>query len=246
MAGADLHQVVVQDSQTLESARELLLPHPGCPLCGGNNAAEGAPDLLEGSDEQTYERLRRLMSPNLGVLSAWTDEPVEQIPVKSGRVRLAAPGPLRSGPLDITAFDTDNIMRARIEACASAIRMYTGTFADRAGHVVGPAAWLAREGHDVVPGVDLVTWTGMRAAHRDDQLAVWAPGISLVSGRACLLPAEAVYPCRRSTTVSRSNGRRPAPPWPVHATRRSRVACAMPWPIENWSPSSGVRPRRGS
>jgi len=120
-----------------------------------------------------------------------------------------------------------------------------GTFADYGAWRTSSARRLARAGRprmSLPRAWDLVDWTGMRARARDDQLAVWAPGISLVSGRACLLPAGRVSHVggHNGLAFERNVGRLRRGPFtaqPKGPVFRA-VACAIV-AYREWSPSSG-------
>jgi bacteriocin biosynthesis cyclodehydratase domain-containing protein len=194
-SAADERHVVTQDTTTLDAVREPLTTHPECPLCRDQEppVAEGRPEAPGGdSDEEVYERAVALVSPRVGVLSGWDDEPLEQIPLKVGRIRVAGTGTLASGPRRITAFHTETILQARLAALCSALSWYTGTCADRPGTVTGTAAELIAAGRRAVDPASLATWSGARPA--GDLRRTWVPAVSLTDGAPALVPQAAVYP----------------------------------------------------
>ncbi len=190
LSAADERHVVTQDVTTLESVRDPLLPHPECPLCRDLVPAEGSAPADDAADEEVYERAAPLVSPRVGVLSGWADEPLEQIPLKIGRIRVAGAG--AHGPRWITAFHTETILQARLAAMRSALSWYVGTCTDRPDVVVGTAAELTAAGHRVVAPADLAIWSGVRPG--DDVPRAYVPAVSLADGAPALVPHAAVYP----------------------------------------------------
>ncbi|MDN3352025.1 TOMM precursor leader peptide-binding protein [Actinomadura sp. DC4] len=194
---ADERHVIVQDATTLESVREPLLPHPACPLCR-DLALPPAAEPEDATDEETFERVRPLISPRIGVLSAWADEALEQIPLKIGRVRVAGSGEVARGPRTITAYHPETFLQARVAAVRSALAWYAGTFANRSDVVAGTPARLTAEGHRVIPDAGLLTWSGVAPA--GDAPRPYVPAVAVATGERVLVPQAAAYPL---TSVNR-------------------------------------------
>ena len=192
----DERQVIVQDATTLESVREPLTPHPACPLCRGLALPPPA-EPEDATDEQTFERLRPLLSPRIGVLSGWADEALEQIPLKVGRVRVAGSGEVARGPRTITAFHPETFLQARVAAARSALAWYAGTFAHRPDVVVGTPAGLTADGHRVVADAGLLTWSGIAVG---DAPRPYVPAVALATATRVLVPQASAYPL---TSVNR-------------------------------------------
>ncbi|HTZ43216.1 MAG TPA: TOMM precursor leader peptide-binding protein [Jatrophihabitans sp.] len=174
----DQSRAVVQDLTTLESGRERVLPHPQCPLPHQVPAGEARPlagqepNLIEGSV---------LVSPRLGLLSAWTDESIKQIPVKTGRVRLGWPGALAGGAREIAAFDVDVILDARARAVLAAASTYAGRLGPIGRSGGGSAEEIALDRFEVRSG----------AAAGPQQ---WLAAVSLADGSPARVPAAVAYP----------------------------------------------------
>ncbi|TGA92826.1 TOMM precursor leader peptide-binding protein, partial [Streptomyces palmae] len=139
----DERHAVIQDLATLESRRERVLPHPGCPLDHGSVAVSDVMDTPSApvDDADAYGKAAVLVSPGTGIMSGWTDDPIKQIPLKTGRVRLAPAGELAAGAREISAFDTDTILVARTRAVRSAVRAYVAALGPgRHRHPADPSA----------------------------------------------------------------------------------------------------------
>ncbi|WP_181446608.1 TOMM precursor leader peptide-binding protein [Streptomyces sp. NTH33] len=214
---------VVQDLVTLESCRERVLPHPRCPMPHREAAPAGdhlAPPTL---DSESYERAESLISPHLGMLSAWTDESVKQIPLKTGRVRLGAAWSLADGPREITAFDVDVLLLARARAALSAVSTYVGRLGPR------------RRADDVEPAVSALvppdrltvhSGVGPMDSHRP---RTWLPAVSLHDGSTWYVPDAAVYPLSSANTSLEfeptSSGAAAA--WTVEAAQEQGLCSAL-------------------
>jgi bacteriocin biosynthesis cyclodehydratase domain-containing protein len=175
----DEGHAVVQDLSTLESTRERLLPHPRCPL-PHRDVQPQLPRVL--TDDESYGPAGLLVSANLGVLSAWTDESLKQVPLKTGRVRLGPAWSLAEKPREISAFDVDVILDARAKAVRSAMSTYVGRLGPASTTIGVPVESERLGGYSGVARLD---------PHRE-RPAVTA--VSLHDGSAWLVPAAAVYP----------------------------------------------------
>ncbi|KUJ37203.1 hypothetical protein ACZ90_69750 [Streptomyces albus subsp. albus] len=224
----DERHAVIQDLTTLESRRERVLPHPGCPLDHrpAGPSATSLDDMdtstLPADDADAYGKAAVLVSPGTGIMSGWTDEPIKQIPLKTGRVRLAPAGELAAGPREISAFDTDTILVARTRAVRAAVRAYVGG--------LGPARHPAATDPSApaVPAAALDLHTGLApAAARGAEH--WLPAVSLHDGTPHRIPAAAVYP------LSAANAHREFEPsaagaaagWTVEEVREQGLCSAL-------------------
>lgn len=151
--------VLLLDMATLESTRERVLPHPACPVCRDVEVTDPGPSA--GAEEETYQRAEALVTPNVGVFSRFVDDPLEQAPLKTARLRL----PGRRGPREVTAFDVHTVMGARLAAYRVAVRDHAARHADLAAAVTASAAELRERGEEPVPWSEL-TPTGAPADER--------------------------------------------------------------------------------
>lgn len=183
----DERHAVIQDHTTLESQRERVLPHPGCPTRHGRVASDEVRIPPE-DDSDAYGRAAVLVSPELGVLSGWTDESIRQIPLKTGRVRLGPAGSLTDGTREIAAFDIDTALVARTRAVRAAVSCYVG----RLGPVGAPdQASLPHAA--VVPAERLTLFSGLPATGAGPAGGA-LPAVSLHDASRWLVPAAAVHP----------------------------------------------------
>ncbi|MFU8874100.1 TOMM precursor leader peptide-binding protein [Micromonospora sp. SL4-19] len=179
--------VLLLDSSTLESARERVLPHPGCPVCRDVEVSEPVPSA--DSDEETYQRAEMLVSPNAGVFTRFVDDPLEQAPLKTARLRV----PGRRGPREVTAFDVHTVMSARLAAYRIAVRDHAARHADPAGAVTASAVELRDRGEHPVPWAELDTAAGGRP---DDprRRTRWLPAVVLGRAETVWVPAALALP----------------------------------------------------
>ncbi|GAB3143102.1 hypothetical protein GCM10027290_18930 [Micromonospora sonneratiae] len=206
--------VVLLDTATLESTRERVLPHPGCPVCrdaptsvatdgpgpyptndqaGSRSASLPAEaeltDEAKLTDEEVYQQAEVLVSPNAGLFTRFVDDPLEQAPLKVARLRV----PGVAGPREITAFDVDTVMGARLGAYRSAIRDYVGRIADRREAVTASADELIRSGRRPVPWSELVTTTAA-VPYRTGRRISWLPARVLGTDEPVWVPAAVALP----------------------------------------------------
>ncbi len=205
--------VLVQDLHTLDTARDRVLPHPACPVCGPGGEGDGAPDPAAsapsaaepvGGWELDGEALRELqealLGAHAGVLSGYADGAITQMPVKVGRVRLGPPGRASGAPREVTGFDVETVLAARGRAIQAALLAYVddvsaapGALAavTRPGGRLGSLQAASRVGARVGLG-ELVTSGGPDGP--EDPGTGWVAARSLVSGQACQVPVAAAYP----------------------------------------------------
>ncbi len=193
LGATDTTRVVVQDSQTLAAHRELLLPHPLCPLCADNR-----PPVLDHlapaeSPEASHERVSLLLGSHVGLAATWADESMDLIPLKSGRLRIRPPWTVSGGDREITGFDIDNLLGARVNAMRAAVESYVGRCGP-IGAIRDTARSLAHADRRPVAGHLLDTWSGGLARADDTEALDWLPAVSLTTGREHLVPAAAVHP----------------------------------------------------
>ncbi|AEB45331.1 TOMM precursor leader peptide-binding protein [Micromonospora maris] len=178
--------VLLLDTTTLESTRERVLPHPACPVCR-HVEVPTPPAPADSDDETTYQRAEVLVAPNAGVFTRFVDDPLEQAPLKTARLRL----PGRSGPREVTAFDVHTVMGARLAAYRTAIRDHAGRYADPSGTLITSAAELRERGADPVSWTELDTAAG---APPDDPRRRWLPARVLGGADEVWVPAALALP----------------------------------------------------
>lgn len=217
----DERHAVIQDLTTLESRRERVLPHPGCPLHHQRVPSE---DVLPPEDDSdAYGRAAVLVSPELGVMSGWTDETIQQIPLKTGRVRLGPAAALADGAREIVAFDIDTALVARTRSVRSAVACYVG----RLGPVGLPAAEPAADA-EPVPAERLDLFSGLSAADERSPGAM-LPAVSPHDGSRWQVPAAAVHPLSpaNSRLTFEPSAAGAAVGWTVEEVRESGLCSAL-------------------
>ncbi|MFC0029952.1 TOMM precursor leader peptide-binding protein [Micromonospora chaiyaphumensis] len=178
--------VLLLDTATLESTRERVLPYPACPVCREVDVADPGP--ADGTDEETYQRAEALVTPNAGVFTRFVDDPLEQAPLKTARLRL----PGRRGPREVTAFDVHTVMGARLAAYRVAVRDHAARHADPAAALTASAAELRARGEEPVPWSELAP-TGAPPAD-DRRRTRWLAATVLDGTGSVRVPAALALP----------------------------------------------------
>ncbi|WP_347355079.1 TOMM precursor leader peptide-binding protein [Intrasporangium sp.] len=161
--------VLIQDLETLESRLAPVIPHPRCPLC-----RNGIPTAGAGTREDLIDR-------DTGVLTSWSDDDIDQVPVKVGRVDYVIDAP--DGAPQLTSsvgYALDDLLGAREKALDRALAELSNALPRR----LGPADPSIRrldarriDGHRAVDGTEPVRWV---------------PGETLDGAARVAVPAEAV------------------------------------------------------
>ncbi|MEO3859329.1 TOMM precursor leader peptide-binding protein [Acrocarpospora sp. B8E8] len=181
--------VVLQDLRTLEAHRERLLPHPACPLCAqAPLPTPSAPTEL--TDDQRYHHCERMFGLNVGVITDYADDALEQMPIKTARLKFTPLG--GSATRAVTAFHVDTFRDARRGAYRRVIREYLASPTGRLDMVVGTAAEIAATGEWPIPADRLATRSGLPVD--PDAPIAWVPATDLRSGALYGVPAAAAYP----------------------------------------------------
>ncbi|GAA1329502.1 hypothetical protein GCM10009660_00760 [Catellatospora bangladeshensis] len=187
---ADTAGAVVQDLETLESTRQRVFPHPGCPRCGDAvRTVDAAEPAAAVDDEARYESLSALVGNRFGVFEWFTDDDLTQVPLKVAGLRAPSPNGLTAGTRELVAVDGTSVLLARIAVLEAAAVHYAGALPDRPDVLTGTADALAAAGHRVLRPSCLDTATGV-----SDDIDRWVRATSLKSGGTALVPLAAVYP----------------------------------------------------
>lgn len=200
-------KLLIQDLDSLDAWSEPLFPHPRCPRCVPDAAAEPDRQQLWPPAEAVREPAARtaveledpaevldhltstavLVQQRAGVFQAFADEAWNQTPIKIGTVRL---GLGRGGLRTVTAFDLHHVAGARIRALHAAARVYADHVVPVGGLV--PADALDQGGYSRcrVEPARLAVAGGTAAKAAD--VAHWAPAYRLEAGHSVLVPAAAL------------------------------------------------------
>lgn len=225
--------LVVQDLDTAESYRTELLPHPLCESCGRRAQT---PSTSRDRRTTSYDTL---FGVDGAPLSGYLDAELSQSPLRVGRVGLTS----MDGPLEeqrcITAFDQQTVDAARQRAVRAAMSCYAEQAAGRGSPI--EAAYDGAD--DVVPGDRLSLRSGM--GRMDESLM---PAVSMVDGRACVLPVAAAFPqsFRNQTRAFEPTSAGAACAESLEAAQRDGLLSALGYAglssaLQGHSPAAGVR-----
>ena len=184
--------VVVLDLSTLESTRERALRHPQCPVCRDAPGEAAPPTSDPLTEEDAYQRCEVLVSPNTGVFTRFVDDPLEQAPLKTARLRVP-PVVGAASAREITAFDVHSVLAARLRAYRVAVRDYVSRVAEPDGAVVASAAELATDARTPVPWNEVVTSSGA-VPYAPDRRLTWLPARVLGGEQTVWVPAALALP----------------------------------------------------
>jgi bacteriocin biosynthesis cyclodehydratase domain-containing protein len=210
-------QLLIQDTESLDTVAEPLLPHPRCPSCAALPAPSGpapAADVAElggeegelppperpsvpetgnaEADEAALAELTdrsALVQPAAGVFRAYADEEWAQTPLKVGTVVLGTGHGRRR---EVSAFDVHHVAGARLRALLRAAEVYAEHVVPPGEVLAGAAFEAAREKWPVVGPQRLAIASGLGLGPQD--VAAWCPAGSLLGGGTALVPAAALRP----------------------------------------------------
>ncbi|MFJ2957536.1 TOMM precursor leader peptide-binding protein [Streptomyces sp. NPDC087270] len=206
-------RLIVQDTDSLDTVTEPLLPHPRCPACaplaappatvtdleqldeagdaapaGDLTAAVGDADAGQAALAELTDR-SALVGPTAGVFQAYADETWAQTPLKAATVRLGLGHGVRR---EISAFDVHHVAGARLRALHRAAEVYAEHVVPPAEPLTGAALDAAREKWRAVDPADLATAAGL--GYGAGAATAWCAATSLLGGGTVLVPAAAVRP----------------------------------------------------
>jgi bacteriocin biosynthesis cyclodehydratase domain-containing protein len=193
--GVNLHNV-----ETLESEFSRVEQHPLCPLCS-QVVPDDARDQLEAvlagsrdheySDDELYEKCLDLLNPHTGLFTAFQDEELEQLPLKTSRLVGYAPTSLRES-LAKQVFVLDTPHQARLLALKQSTSRYVGYLPDARSLLCATPQALRAEGKIPVLPQEFATWSGTQAPGPDESMA-WLPAYALLRQSQVYVPAAGVY-----------------------------------------------------
>jgi bacteriocin biosynthesis cyclodehydratase domain-containing protein len=198
-------QVIVQDMDSLDAFVEPVHPHPRCPFCRAQGAAEAvslaglrldAPAVTALDAEDETGRLlaeldveSELVGPVAGVFRAFDDEWVTQTPLKVSRVTLSVAG---GQSRTVAAFDTHNVAAARRRALRAAAAVYVADVVPPNGVLTGAELATAQRARPAIDPASLVTASGTGGPA--SEVTGWVIATSLLDGQQALVPALAISP----------------------------------------------------
>lgn len=198
--------LLIQNLDTLESGRALLLPHPLCPVC--SRAAHDTElarlaELCQGprepdNSDKPLQHLAKLIGPQLGLFRGFTDDQLVQLPLRATSLALSP----AAGETRIYAYDEESTAKARQRALSKAVEQYAATVIDRRRMVVGSLEELRAQGLNPVAAPELDVWTGS-VSFAESAATEWLPAYSFATQSTCHVPAAAVY---RASYLNRAGG----------------------------------------
>jgi putative thiazole-containing bacteriocin maturation protein len=194
--------LLVQDLETLESARVNLLAHPLCEVCAvsdPDSEAARLEDLVGGrcdrkvTAEEQLQNWYRFIDPRAGFARSFADEEAEQIPLRTTLLVMGHPAEPAARPFRISAQSVESTAVARHQALLEAVNRYAQAVPDERRMVSGSYEELFESGKEPVAPDELSLWSGIQTFDRRAPSA-WLPAYSTFSRRMRHVPAAAVYP----------------------------------------------------
>jgi putative thiazole-containing bacteriocin maturation protein len=193
--------VLIQDLETLESSRAMLLPHPLCPACTLPDPKTEATQLEKitsgGEDreltvEAQLQRWYRFLDSHLGIFQNFSDDESVQVPLRTTRLVVGHPAEPATKPLRISAQSIESTAHARYQALREGVRQYARAVPDSRRMVMSSFDELLEDGREPVAPGELSLSSGVHSIDKRATLA-WLPASSTFGRRLRYVPAAAVY-----------------------------------------------------
>ncbi|QBD82830.1 hypothetical protein EPA93_45465 [Ktedonosporobacter rubrisoli] len=194
--------VIFQDLNTLEASTHSLEQHPLCPVCtqlDHETALQRLKAIISGGHDSNLTHLEALekhsswFDTRLGVFHDFSDEALEQIPLKQTTIVAGSPDPLLAGPLAIKCYSKENMRDARSSAFIKAIESYTRALPDMRTMLLSRGEEMNQAEKIVLQPHLFAHWSGVASLRANEQVA-WMPAYSLFQDAIVYVPAAAVYP----------------------------------------------------
>lgn len=193
--------VLIQDLETLESSRAMLLPHPLCPVCTvpdpGIEAAQ-LEKITRGEEdreltvETQLQHWYRFLDSRLGIFQNFSDDKSVQVPLRTTRLVMGHPTEPAAGSVRISAQSIESTAHARHQALREGVRRYARAVPDLRRMMSGSFDELLEDSREPVAPDELSLWSGLHSFDKRARLA-WLPASPLFASRLRYVPAAAVY-----------------------------------------------------
>jgi hypothetical protein len=198
----DKNTVIVRDTETFASNRELLVKHPLCHFCsyiGHNEYIQHLLDFVAGvhdhptTSKDLLERSSYLMDSSFGLFGTFQDNGIEQNPLRSTKLSISTSIFARGTDPEITTYSPENVQEARYAALLEAVCHYSMTLPDARSTLLMTREDMHETGKQTISPEAFLTWSGIHGNEQDKPLR-WLPAFSLFSEGICYVPAAAAYP----------------------------------------------------
>lgn len=201
-----VHGLIFHDLENLESYQSKLIAHPLCPCCSHvttENALQQLSEVVEGQRDVTVElgdellrQMTVLIDSRAGIFHQFADDTLMQLPLKASRLIARAPASPLARDFEITAYNANTLLEARLAAMTEAVNRYTNSLPDRRTMIA--ASWNEMQQSDktTIAPARLSIWSGIASFEEQTRLE-WFPVRSLLTQELCYVPAAAVYPASR-------------------------------------------------
>jgi ribosomal protein S12 methylthiotransferase accessory factor YcaO len=193
--------VLIQDLETLESSRAMLLPHPLCPTCTVPDPETEAKQLEKitsgGEDreltvEAQLQSWYRFLDSHLGIFQNFSDDESVQVPLRTTRLVVGHPVEPATKPVRISAQSIESTAHARYQALREGVRQYARAVPDLRRMLIGSFDELLNDGREPVAPSELSLRSSVHSFDRHARIA-WLPAYSSFERRLRYIPAAAVY-----------------------------------------------------
>lgn len=112
--------VLRQDFETLESTLHPVTPDPDCPYCSSSPTSWSS-ETVDSGPVDLVDAAAAITDPVTGVLSRWTDDEIDQVPLKTGRIEYFVETPCGAERREAVGHDLDDVLAARRGALQRAL-----------------------------------------------------------------------------------------------------------------------------
>lgn len=194
--------VLIQQLDTLETARAAFLPHPLCPVCSSVDP-DAAPDELEdficgrrdlsAPPERRTENTPGLVDDRAGIFRGFDDSDAVQLPLYTTRLQMSAVTGSDSPPPAVRAVSQESLRAAREKGLRAGAKRYADSVPEPRRMVHASIEQLLARGTPFRAAEELSTWSG-GPTYEPHEVIAWMPAQSLMRREAVLVPAASVYP----------------------------------------------------
>ncbi len=194
--------VIIQDLETLETGRSLLIRHPLCPVCSCDKNSRTRCELQEvvaGKrdcflvPEELAEREQQFIDPHFGICAQFVDSDSTQLPLRQTKLLVGPPTSPLDKHLDVRAYGIEHLREARQTAFKEAIKRYARALPDKRSMVIASSDEMEARNEHIIEAHQFSTWSGSQVTTRNMRIA-WQPAFAYFAQSYCFVPASAIYP----------------------------------------------------